>query len=111
MLQLTQRPSFSFVIARWWETVDWVLPTGASRSQLQAVPSGALAMRDSKRRRTGSASALKAPASSSASVAEIGEVRRGAQQPAEAGDSMVVTCFTNVLLAKIDERRYIDVCP
>ena len=67
IVQLTQRPTFSLVIRpasarieRWCDTVDWVLPTGSSRSQLHAVPSGAAAMSESSRRRTGSARALNA---------------------------------------------------
>ena len=73
MVQLTHRPTFSLVmrpasarIARWWLTVGWLLPTGSSRSQLHAVPSGAAAISDSSRSRTGSARALNAPASSAA---------------------------------------------
>ena len=48
--------------------MGWLLPTGSSRSQVHAVPSGAAAMSDSNRRRTGSARALNARASSSAVV-------------------------------------------
>ena len=58
-MQFTQRPILTLVIspasastARWWETVGWLLPTGSSRSQLHAVPSGADAMSDSSCKRT-----------------------------------------------------------
>ena len=64
---------------RWCDTVGWLLPTGSSRSQLHAVPSGAAAISDRRRSRTGSASALKAPASSSASSSASGAASSGAQ--------------------------------
>src|SRR5829696_1419871 len=90
---------------RWWLTVGWLLPTGSSRWQLQAEPSGAAAIRDSSWSRTGSARALKAAASSVASCSSSGPASSGEQQ------ASIVRTSTGTPLAVIDDHRYIDVCP
>ena len=51
---------------RWWLTVGWERPSGSTRSQAQASPLGTLATMENSRSRAGSASALKAAASSTA---------------------------------------------
>src|SRR5215212_3652766 len=90
---------------RWWLTVGWLLPTGSSRLQLQADPSGAAATSDRSWSRTGSASTLNAAASSVACCSSSGPANSGEQHA-----SMVCTS-TNDSLAIIDRYRYIDVCP
>src|ERR1700742_619933 len=62
---------------RWWLTVGWDKPSGAVRSQTHASPSGADWIRLSRRRRAGSASAFKTPASRSASCFSIGSPASG----------------------------------
>src|ERR1700752_2610322 len=62
---------------RGWLTVGWDRPSGAVRSHTHASPSGADWIRLRRRRRAGSASAFKTPASRSASCFSIGSPASG----------------------------------
>ena len=83
--------------------MGWLLPTGASRSQLHAVPSGAAAISDSSRSRTGSASALNARGQ----LLGVALVQRLGQQRGAAGLDRPSRPSRD-LLACIDDCRYID---
>ena len=116
-MQFTQRPTFSFVTRpasastdRWWLTVGWLLPTGSSRSQLQAVPPGAAAMRDSSLEPDGVGQGLEGGRELQAAASASGSASSGAQHP-RSWSPVPARVLLDLLVAHIDKCRYIDVCP